>query len=594
MCKKKTLFQNLTILIMSLLLMTATVALNLTPVWATTNGKTQANAVDWACARGNERWWQDVDGVYGCQCVDLILAYYDYLLGWHASGNAVDYTWNNLPSGWQRVYGNPQPGDIVVWGAGAKMGWWPLHTEYANNPYGHIGIVWRINPSGTISTIETNTLDGQNASYHERYTNNVACYIRPDFAPAVRTDYQNLGDSFNAVVLRNDIWRPIQAKGDNVILSAREVETADFHWHFERQGDGSYIITSLYNGLAVDVTGAATASGTNVGLYNQWGTDNGAQKWYVFLNAAGNAYELAPKLNLHLRLDVAGGGTTGGTNIQVYTANNTAAQSFAIYQFQGTGPSSISVTGNAQMKAGQSQQLKANVGNASRWTTVRWSSSNEAVAAVDSTGKVTAKKAGTARITATSTYNDRVAAHKDITVQAAGPLAKIQSLKLYVGGKIQQLKLPNVKGKLSYNISNPRVAKVNAKGQVTPLSPGSASITVKDAKNKKLLTANVTVYPRPAAIKSVKAVPSKTKNTLQVTWKKDPLVSGYIIRYSYNKNMSGYKTLKIPKASTAAASIGKLSSKKYVYVQMQAYSVKGGLTIPGAWSKAVRSTGKIR
>lgn len=47
----------------------------------------------------------DVDGAYGAQCVDLIMAYYDYLGVPRASGNAVDYTTNALPSGWQRIKG---------------------------------------------------------------------------------------------------------------------------------------------------------------------------------------------------------------------------------------------------------------------------------------------------------------------------------------------------------------------------------------------------------------------------------------------------------------------------------------------------------
>lgn len=58
----------------------------------------------------------DVDGAYGAQCVDLIMAYYDYLGVPRASGNAVDYTTNALPSGWQRIKGaQPQKGDILVY-----------------------------------------------------------------------------------------------------------------------------------------------------------------------------------------------------------------------------------------------------------------------------------------------------------------------------------------------------------------------------------------------------------------------------------------------------------------------------------------------
>ena len=164
--------------LLSMLIAISTMSAN---AFAGTNGHSQQDAVNWATARGNEKWCQDVDGAYGCQCVDLILAYYKYLTGGTKSGNACDYRSNALPSGWKRVYSNPQAGDIVVWGPGVKMGWSPLHTEYANSSFGHIGIVWRVNSGGTISTIETNTLSGSAAAYKERYASTAACYIRPDF-----------------------------------------------------------------------------------------------------------------------------------------------------------------------------------------------------------------------------------------------------------------------------------------------------------------------------------------------------------------------------------------------------------------------------
>ena len=69
----------------------------------------QAEAVAWAKARANEGWCVDVDNAYGCQCVDLVIAYYDYLGVRRSSGNACDYASNSLPSGWSRVYSNPQP-----------------------------------------------------------------------------------------------------------------------------------------------------------------------------------------------------------------------------------------------------------------------------------------------------------------------------------------------------------------------------------------------------------------------------------------------------------------------------------------------------
>lgn len=150
---------------------------------------TKEDGANWACARANEGWNVDVDGYYGCQCVDLILAYYNCLVGYHVSGNAKDYASNSLPSGWTRVYSNPQVGDIVVWGAGASIGWGT--TRYANSTYGHIGIIKGVNSDGSISTVETNAEQGSAAHYYQRSAANVACYIRPNFKSSTSTVSNN-------------------------------------------------------------------------------------------------------------------------------------------------------------------------------------------------------------------------------------------------------------------------------------------------------------------------------------------------------------------------------------------------------------------
>lgn len=88
---------------------------------------TQAEALAWI--RSQVGRGLDMDGVYGNQCVDLILAYYDFLGVPRSSGNAKDYAWNTLPSGFQRIQGAaPQPGDILIYSASAA------------NSYGHVAI----------------------------------------------------------------------------------------------------------------------------------------------------------------------------------------------------------------------------------------------------------------------------------------------------------------------------------------------------------------------------------------------------------------------------------------------------------------------
>lgn len=87
---------------------------------------TQQEALDWV--RNQVGKGIDYDGVYGNQCVDLIKAYYNYLGVSPVSGNGSDYTFNPLPSGWQRIEGaTPQPGDVLVYTGGYK-------------DYGHVAI----------------------------------------------------------------------------------------------------------------------------------------------------------------------------------------------------------------------------------------------------------------------------------------------------------------------------------------------------------------------------------------------------------------------------------------------------------------------
>lgn len=76
----------------------------------------------------------NIDGVYGYQCVDLVVAYLVDVFGLPvgAYGNAIDYwtsTHPTLLSKFDRIHSSDtRPGDIVIL------------NGLAGNPYGHIGI----------------------------------------------------------------------------------------------------------------------------------------------------------------------------------------------------------------------------------------------------------------------------------------------------------------------------------------------------------------------------------------------------------------------------------------------------------------------
>lgn len=132
---------------------------------------------------------------------------------------------------------------------------------------------------------------------------------------------------------------------------------------------------------------------------------------------------------------------------------------------------------------------------------VSYSSKNKSIATVDSKGVVKGKKAGTTKVTVTSTKNKKKKA--TITVKVVkGAVKKVtvnkKSASLNVG---ETLKLKaTVKAEkgavktLAYVSSKPEVAKVSNKGVITAIGDGSATITARaiDGSGKKA-TCKVTV-----------------------------------------------------------------------------------------------------
>lgn len=108
---------------------------------------TQQTMVNWA--KDQIYKWIDMDGAYGAQCVDLIMAYVKNFANFRVSGNAIDYLTNTLPNGWRRYRKGEaaiSPGDIAIW----HWGSW--------DKYGHVGIVIDVR-SNIITSVEQN-VDG--------------------------------------------------------------------------------------------------------------------------------------------------------------------------------------------------------------------------------------------------------------------------------------------------------------------------------------------------------------------------------------------------------------------------------------------------
>ena len=144
-------------------------------VSASTNGHTQEEAVAWINDMVGTAI--DADGAAGVQCVDLIKMYYAYL---GQNLGSIGYAYNmksaGLPSGWNRYYNDPKPGDIFVWDA----------NSYGASWTGHVGLIIDVSDS------DYTYVDYNGGNHHDKGTvrtkngkNSFTCVIRPDFAPSI-------------------------------------------------------------------------------------------------------------------------------------------------------------------------------------------------------------------------------------------------------------------------------------------------------------------------------------------------------------------------------------------------------------------------
>lgn len=156
---------------------------------------------------------------------------------------------------------------------------------------------------------------------------------------------------------------------------------------------------------------------------------------------------------------------------------------------------SVGLPESMQLEKGETTQLTVDFGaqdgateeaiaKAAEKLTLVWSSSDEAVATVDETGKVTAAGAGTAEITvALEDGNISSTCEVKVVVPAEGVTAP-ETLNLEVNGKnTAQLEVKATPEDatdvtITYESSNPEVATVDENGVVTAVANGEADITV--------------------------------------------------------------------------------------------------------------------
>lgn len=149
-------------------------------------------------------------------------------------------------------------------------------------------------------------------------------------------------------------------------------------WKFINMGNGSYYIRSKL-GTVMDVTNGSIQTGTNIQMYTL--NYSNAQKWTLKSTAvkaesiAEGTYTIQAAVNTNYVLDIAGGSTSDGGNVQIYSKNNTLAQNFVVtsvgngyYKIvcEGTGKV-LDVSGGSSANGTNVQQYKWNGSAAQCW-----------------------------------------------------------------------------------------------------------------------------------------------------------------------------------------------------------------------------------
>ena len=320
-----------------------------TAAFASTNGKTADDAINWVRSLNGQP-------VGSGECVALIYAYYSYLGQTSPGGNGVDYWYNDLPAGWTRIpNAQPKKGDILVYGSSS------------DNKYGHVAIyesdysTWHQNYA-----YQRKVVNVTNVKYNG-FTNPYLGVIRPDFSSAVyKPDFIDIGTNIYRYIIRADKWMPTgtcydqNAKRDVKIVNSGSSDP-NVIWLFTHMGfDNSYVIQNAYSNdyLCYEGNCASQAKITT--------SDKLTSKCYWYVAYYNGLCKLVAKDSVAsgnwLVIDCTGGYATPGTQLQLYANwgpdnSNGNAQLFNIYTVENyqkpAAPPKVEITAPSVVTVGE-------------------------------------------------------------------------------------------------------------------------------------------------------------------------------------------------------------------------------------------------
>lgn len=172
-----------------------------------------------------------------------------------------------------------------------------------------------------------------------------------------------------------------QNNGTNVQQYQKNKSKAQ-QWIIQKTSDGYYSIISKCNYLFLDVSGASTKNGTNIQVYEA--NNSKAQKFkFEKINnitcgqvLENGIYKISSALNGNKVLDISGGSTKNGANLQIWNSDNVQQQKFQItynstgkyYEIKALHSNKVfDIAGNGKIDGTNVAQYASNQSNAQKW-----------------------------------------------------------------------------------------------------------------------------------------------------------------------------------------------------------------------------------
>ena len=228
-----------------------------------------------------------------------------------------------------------------------------------------------------------------------------------------------------------------------------------------------------------------------------------------------------------------------------------------------------------ELVEGESAQLTATVSPEDATDkSVEWSSSDESIATVDETGKVTALKVGSATIKVKTTDGGKeTSCAVTVTpIPVEGVTIEPTQVEVKEGGAVQlkaTVSPAEADQEVEWTTSDSQIATVDANGLVTAIKPGTVYIAVRSKTNPdKFTSCEVSVTPDDG----LKGIAFDASEIQLETGQSRTLTVVFTPEYAANKNVSWASS----DASVASVSDGKVVALKEGTATITATSEEGG------------------